>query len=70
MILFEGTTLKNEYHQNDGSFESKKYCSSAPQIDIQIVTELIWKTRRLVAFQAALELLKERYHIVDEVYAK
>jgi amidophosphoribosyltransferase len=73
--IVRGTTLKNEYYQNDGSFESKRIVvvSSAPQIRYPDCYGIdMAKLEGLVAFRAALELLKERnlYHIVDEVYAK
>jgi amidophosphoribosyltransferase len=67
--------IENEHHQNDGSFELKRIVvvSSAPQIRYPDCYGIdMAKLEGLVAFRAALELLKERnqYHIVEEVYLK
>jgi amidophosphoribosyltransferase len=65
---------KKKYYQNDGSFESKKLLwFHRHQIRYPDCYGIdMAKLEGLVAFRAALELLKERnlYHIVDEVYAK
>lgn len=73
--IVRGTTLKKSIIKMMDRLNPKKIVvvSSAPQIRYPDCYGIdMAKLEGLVAFQAALELLKERnlYHIVDEVYAK
>lgn len=73
--IVRGTTLKKSILKMMDRLNPKKIVivSSAPQIRYPDCYGIdMAKLEGLVAFQAALELLKERnlYHIVDEVYAK
>jgi len=73
--IVRGTTLKKSILKMMDRLNPKKIVivSSAPQIRFPDCYGIdMAKLEGLVAFQAALELLKERnlYHIVDEVYAK
>lgn len=73
--IVRGTTLKKSILKMMDRLSPKKIVivSSAPQIRYPDCYGIdMAKLEGLVAFQAALELLKERnlYHIVDEVYAK
>jgi amidophosphoribosyltransferase len=73
--IVKGYNIENEHHQNDGSFESKRIVvvSSAPQIRYPDCYGIdMAKLEGLVAFRAALELLKERnlYYIVEVYYLK
>jgi glutamine phosphoribosylpyrophosphate amidotransferase len=54
--IVRGTTLKNEYYQNDGSFESKKVLLlfQRRKYVFQIVGIDMAKLEGLVAFKAAL----------------
>ncbi|MEZ0005539.1 amidophosphoribosyltransferase [Flavobacterium sp. 28YEA47A] len=73
--IVRGTTLKKSILKMMDRLNPKKIVivSSAPQIRYPDCYGIdMAKLEGLIAFQAALELLKERnlYHIVDEVYAK
>ena len=73
--IVRGTTLKKSIIKMMDRLNPKKIVvvSSAPQIRYPDCYGIdMAKLEGLVAFQAALELLKERnlYHIVDEVYTK
>lgn len=73
--IVRGTTLKKSIIKMMDRLNPKKIVivSSAPQIRYPDCYGIdMAKLEGLVAFQAALELLKERnlYHIVDQVYAK
>lgn len=73
--IVRGTTLKKSIIKMMDRLNPKKIVvvSSAPQIRYPDCYGIdMAKLEGLVAFQAALELLKERnlYHIVDDVYAK
>ncbi|WP_447635371.1 amidophosphoribosyltransferase [Flavobacterium microcysteis] len=73
--IVRGTTLKKSILKMMDRLNPKKIVivSSAPQIRYPDCYGIdMAKLEGLVAFQAALELLKERnlYHIIDEVYAK
>jgi amidophosphoribosyltransferase len=73
--IVRGTTLKKSIIKMMDRLNPKRIVvvSSAPQIRYPDCYGIdMAKLEGLVAFQAALELLKERnlYHIVDEVYAK
>lgn len=73
--IVRGTTLKKSIIKMMDRLNPKKIVvvSSAPQIRFPDCYGIdMAKLEGLVAFQATLELLKERnlYHIVDEVYAK
>lgn len=73
--IVRGTTLKKSILKMMDRLNPKKIVivSSAPQIRYPDCYGIdMAKLEGLVAFQAALELLRERnlYHIVDEVYAK
>ncbi len=73
--IVRGTTLKKSIIKMMDRLHPKKIVivSSAPQIRYPDCYGIdMAKLEGLVAFRAALELLKERnlYHIVDEVYAK
>jgi amidophosphoribosyltransferase len=73
--IVRGTTLKKSIIKMMDRLKPKRIVivSSAPQIRFPDCYGIdMAKLEGLVAFQAALELLKERnlYHIVDEVYAK
>ncbi len=73
--IVRGTTLKNSIIKMLDRLNPKKIVvvSSAPQIRYPDCYGIdMAKLEGLIAFQAALALLKERnmYHIVDEVYAK
>lgn len=73
--IVRGTTLKKSIIKMMGRLHPKKIVivSSAPQIRYPDCYGIdMAKLEGLVAFQAALELLKERnlYHIVEEVYQK
>jgi len=73
--IVRGTTLKKSILKMMDRLNPKKIVvvSSAPQIRYPDCYGIdMAKLEGLVAFQAALELLKERnlYHIVDEVYTK
>ncbi|WP_300567452.1 amidophosphoribosyltransferase [Flavobacterium sp.] len=73
--IVRGTTLKKSIIKMMDRLQPKKIVivSSAPQIRYPDCYGIdMAKLEGLVAFRAALELLKERnlYHIVDEVYAK
>jgi amidophosphoribosyltransferase len=73
--IVRGTTLKKSILKMMDRLNPKKIVivSSAPQIRYPDCYGIdMAKLEGLVAFQAALELLKERnlYHIVDDVYAK
>ena len=73
--IVRGTTLKMSIIKMMDRLQPKRIVvvSSAPQIRFPDCYGIdMAKLEGLVAFQATLELLKERnlYHIVDEVYAK
>ncbi|WP_313806241.1 amidophosphoribosyltransferase [Flavobacterium sp.] len=73
--IVRGTTLKQSIIKMLDRLQPKKLVivSSAPQIRYPDCYGIdMAKLEGLVAFRAAMELLKERnlYHIVDEVYAK
>ncbi len=73
--IVRGTTLKKSIIKMMDRLSPKRIVivSSAPQIRFPDCYGIdMAKLEGLVAFRAALELLKERnlYHIVDEVYAK
>ena len=73
--IVRGTTLKQSIIKMMDRLHPKKIVvvSSAPQIRYPDCYGIdMAKLEGLIAFKAALELLKERnlYHIVDEVYAK
>ena len=73
--IVRGTTLKKSIIKMMDRLNPKRIVivSSAPQIRFPDCYGIdMAKLEGLVAFRAALELLKERnlYHIVDEVYAK
>lgn len=73
--IVRGTTLKKSIIKMMDRLNPKRIVvvSSAPQIRYPDCYGIdMAKLEGLVAFQAALELLKERnlYHIVDDVYAK
>jgi amidophosphoribosyltransferase len=73
--IVRGTTLRESIIRMLGRLSPKKIIvvSSAPQIRYPDCYGIdMAKLEGLVAFRAALALLKERnlYHIVDEVYAK
>jgi amidophosphoribosyltransferase len=73
--IVRGTTLKKSIIKMMDRLNPKRIIivSSAPQIRFPDCYGIdMAKLEGLVAFRAALELLKERnlYHIVDEVYAK
>lgn len=73
--IVRGTTLKKSILKMMDRLNPKKIVivSSAPQIRYPDCYGIdMAKLEGLIAFQAALELLKERnlHHIVDEVYAK
>ncbi len=73
--IVRGTTLKKSILKMMDRLNPKKIVivSSAPQIRYPDCYGIdMAKLEGLIAFQAALELLKERnlYHIVDEVYQK
>jgi len=73
--IVRGTTLKKSIIKMMDRLKPKRIVvvSSAPQIRYPDCYGIdMAKLEGLVAFRAALELLKERnlYHIVDEVYAK
>ena len=73
--IVRGTTLKKSIIKMKDHLNPKRIVvvSSAPQIRYPDCYGIdMAKLEGLIAFKAALELLKERnlYHIVDEVYAK
>ncbi|MGL2962495.1 amidophosphoribosyltransferase [Flavobacterium sp. RSB2_4_14] len=73
--IVRGTTLKKSILRMMGRLNPKRIVvvSSAPQIRYPDCYGIdMAKLEGLVAFQAAIELLKERdqYHIVDDVYKK
>jgi amidophosphoribosyltransferase len=73
--IVRGTTLKKSIIKMMDRLKPKSIVivSSAPQIRYPDCYGIdMAKLEGLVAFQAALELLKDRnlYHIIDEVYAK
>lgn len=73
--IVRGTTLKKSILKMMGRLNPKRIVvvSSAPQIRFPDCYGIdMAKLEGLIAFQAAIELLKERnqYHIVDDVYKK
>jgi amidophosphoribosyltransferase len=56
--IVRGTTLKNEYYQNDGSFESKRIVvvSSAPQIRYPDCYGIDMAARGISSFQSRFRI--------------